>query len=116
MKLSKKPRPTARSRFDLGFRPPSYWRVGRRERRSGEDEIELARITFGTPTRDAVALKARRVDRRIVYRFVHQDVEGPSRHRIRTQRAASARPLTFGEVVELLERACFAGRCGCNQP
>lgn len=57
-------------------------------------------------------MKARLTDRGIAYRIVHEDVEGRTRHRVRSRTAASARPLTFGEVVELIEGACFAGRCG----
>ena len=104
-----KPRRSPHSRVDLAFRPKSYWPRG--QRGSPQDGIELVRITLATPTRDVFTLKARRADRHIVYQMVHQDWTGCTRHRIRLRPAASTRPLTLGELVAMLEGACFAGRC-----
>src|SRR5688572_33474701 len=89
-------------RFNLAFRPKSYWPRG--QRGSPQDGIELVRITLATPTRDVITLQARRADRhRIVYQMFHHDSAGRTPHRIRLSPAASTRPLTFGEIVAMLE-------------
>ena len=94
-----------RRRFDLAFRPASYWPT-----RSRDSEVEIVRITLSAQTRDAFVLSARRDGRGVAYQMVHEDVHGPTRQRIRIKPTSSARPLTLGEMVALLESACFAGR------
>jgi hypothetical protein len=45
------------------------------------------------------------------YRMFHEDADDRIRRRIRVKPATSARPLTFGELIGLLETACYAGPC-----
>jgi hypothetical protein len=100
-----------RRRFSLAFRPKSYW-PARRRSASADDEVEIVRIEVSAGSPDAIVLKARRAGRsRIAYRMIHEDVHGATRQRIRVKPAASAQPLTLGEVIQLLENACYAGRC-----
>ena len=108
MKSSKSRKSVRKRSLNLAFRPKSYWPPGRRTR----DEVEIVRITVSSASRDAIVLKAGRGERgRIVYRMVHEDAHGPTRQRIRVKPATSARPLTLGEVIAMLEGACYAGRC-----
>lgn len=94
-------------KLQKSFRPKRYWPPGPRS-----SEVELVRIAISGAGGDAIVLKARRGDRgRIVYRMVHEERHGPTRHRIRVKPASSARPLTLGEVIAMLEGACYAGRC-----
>ena len=94
-------------RFDLSFRPKSYWRA-----RRSRSKIEIARIAISSASRDAIVLRARRDDSgRIRYRMLHEDAYGRTRHRVRIRPASSAEPLTFGELIALLESACYAGPC-----
>lgn len=96
-----------RRRYDFSFRPESYWPRGARN----VEEVDIARVTFSTSPRETFALKAARAERsRIAYRIVHEDVRG-GKKRIRVEPASSARPLSFGELVEMLDAACYAGRC-----
>jgi len=98
----------ARRRFDLAFRPKSYWPPRKRARPA----VEIARIAISSASRDAIILSARGGDSgRIRYRMVHQDADGRTRHRIRVRPASSAAPLTLGELIALLETACYTGPC-----
>lgn len=75
------------------------------------DEIEIARVTFSTPTRDVFVLTERRGERGRVYRMLHEDVHGSTQRRIRLTPASSKRRLTVQQIIAMLESACFAGRC-----
>lgn len=97
-----------RRRYDRSFRPESYWPRGARN----PGDAELVRITFATPARETFALKASRIERgRIAYRVEQEDVPGARRRRICVAPRSTARPLTSGELVEMLDSACYAGRC-----
>ena len=98
-------------RFDLSFRPKAYSRSGKRAA-GARPEIEIARIAISSASRDAIILRARRDDSgRIRYRMLHEDAFGRTRHRIRVKPASSAKPLTLGELIAVLENACYAGPC-----
>ena len=99
-------------RLDLAFRPKTYWPARTRSRDAAATEVEIVRIALSSSSRDAIVLKASRAPRgRIAYRMLHEDAHGPTRQRIRVKPLSSARPLTLGEMIELLENACYAGRC-----
>jgi hypothetical protein len=101
-----------KSKLNLAYRPERYWPAGRRSRIAAQNEVEIVRVALSSASRDAIVLKARRAEgRRIEYRMVHEDVHGPTRQRIRVKPASSTRPLTLGEVITMLETACYAGRC-----
>ena len=96
-----------RSHFNLSFRPKSYWPP-----RARGVEVEIARISVSSSSRDVISLKARRAaDRRIQYRMIHEDVNGRTAHRIRVRPASSTQPLTLGELIAMLEAACYSGPC-----
>src|SRR5688572_11300238 len=98
---------TPRRKTDLSFRPKSYWPP-----RSRAAEAEIVRIGISSYSRDAIILSARRSHTgRIHYRMIHEDVFGRTRHRIRVKPASSAAPLTLGELIGLLEGACYSGPC-----
>lgn len=98
------------SKRRLAFRPKTYWPA--RSRGNVGADAEIARITVSSSSRDAIALRARRsADGRIGYSMVHEDASGRTKHRIRVKPASSAQCLTFGELVELLEGACYSGPC-----
>ena len=96
---------TQRKKPDLSFRPKTYWPA------RGAADAEVVRIAVSSSSRDVITLWARRSGRRIAYRMVHTDASGRTRHRIRVSPASSARPLTLGELIEMLETACYAGPC-----
>ena len=101
---------TKRRRLDLSFRPKTYWRSGKQS--SAKPETEIARIAISSSSRDAIILRARRDDRgRIRYRMLHEDAFGRTRHRIRVRPASSVEPLTLGELIAMLESACYSGPC-----
>ena len=92
---------------DLSFRPKAYWPP-----RSRAAEAEIARIAISSSSRDAIILRARRSEGgRIRYRMIHEDAFGRARQRIRVKPASSSGPLTLGELVRLLEGACYSGPC-----
>jgi len=100
-------RAKARRTPDLAFRPKSYWPP-----RSRAPEVEIARIAISSSSGDAITLSARRAaGGRIRYRMVHEDADGRTRHRIRVRPASSAGTLTMGELIDLLEGACYSGPC-----
>ena len=111
MKRARRFASAVRRRLNEAFRPKRYWPATRRPRDQRGNEVEIARITLDSQSRDAIVLQARRADRRIVYRMIHEDVHGRTRHRIRVKPPASTRPLTLGEVIAMLEGACYAGWC-----
>jgi len=102
-----KKRRTASRKLDLSFRPRSYWPP-----RSRAPEVEVVRIAISSSSADAIVLSARRAaGGRFSYRMVHQDAFGHSRHRIRARPVSSALPLTLGELITMLETACYSGPC-----
>lgn len=93
---------------DFAFAPKSYWGQGTRRGM----EAELVRITLSSASADVITLKARiAATGRILYTMAHEDIRGGKNRRIRVKPASTARPLTFAELTELLERACYAGPC-----
>ena len=96
-----------RPRFDLEFRPKSYWPPRSRKR-----EIDIVRIEVSSSSRDVIRLTARGLsDGRIHYRMIHEDANGRTRHRIRAKPASSTQPLAMGELIALLEHACYTDPC-----
>lgn len=96
---------------NLTFRPKSYWPSAKRAA-GAKPEVEIARIAISSSSREAIILRARRSESgRIGYRMAHEDAYGRTRHRIRVKPASSAEPLTLGELIRLLETACYAGPC-----
>src|SRR5688572_17361774 len=102
-KRSKAKKTKSPRRFDLSFRP-SY-------PRTRKSAFEIVRIAIASASRDAIVLSARRDEGRVRYRMVHEDAFGRTKHRIRVKPASSAQPLTLGELVAMLESACYAGPC-----
>jgi hypothetical protein len=98
-------------KLDLSFRPKTYWRT-RNSASAARPETEIVRIAVSSSSRDAISLKARRDSGgRLRYRMLHEDAFGRTRHAIRVKPASSAEPLTMGELIALLESACYAGPC-----
>lgn len=92
---------------DLSFRPESY-----SPSRSRAAEVEVVRIAISSSSADAIVLSARRnAGGRLSYRMVHEDAYGRTRHRIRIRPASSTAPLTLGELITMLETACYSGPC-----
>jgi hypothetical protein len=106
-------RAARRPKFDLTFRPRTYrWPRSARTAAASATEVTVARISLATPHRDLISLRARRgADGRIRYRMIHDDVHGPANRRIRTSRASGDKPLSMGELVELLDTAYYDGAC-----
>lgn len=101
-------RKTPSGKADFSFAPTSYWRDGD----GSGTEAEVVRIELSSSSVEVITLKARlAATGRILYRMIHEDPSGRRSGRIRVKPAVSARPLTFGELVELLERACYAKPC-----
>ena len=110
----KRRKPASPPQPDLAFRPRSYrWpRRARHAAASTLNEVVIARIALATPHAQVVTLRARRDDDgRIRYRMIHADAHGPANRRIRIKPASSDRPLTFGELVELIDAAYYDGAC-----
>ena len=63
-----------------------------------QDEIEIARSVCASMTQDVTSIRARRRNGRILYRVV-DEYEMP----FELSRKSSARPLTFGELIDLIE-------------
>jgi hypothetical protein len=106
-------RTARRPKFDLTFRPRTYrWPRRARTAAASAAEVTVARISLATPHRDLISLRARRgADGRIRYRMIHDDIHGPANRRIRTSRASGDKPLSMGELVELLDTAYYDGAC-----
>jgi hypothetical protein len=68
-----------------------------------EDEIEVARIELASTTGDVIQLRAQPSDGRIVYRVVDEYWDEGSRYAVTPEE--SAEPLTFGQLIELLDTA-----------
>jgi hypothetical protein len=102
--------------IDLSFRPRSYARPRRSRSVStsdGADEVVVARVAMASTHGDVISLRAKRTsDGRIRYRMVHEDARGRANRPIRIKPASSARPLTLGELVQVLDGAHYRGACG----
>ena len=71
-------------------------------------EVTVARIHLATPHRDLITLRAQKSrDGRMRYRMIHEGAKTP----IRLHRTVSRNPLSFEELVELIDRAHYAGAC-----
>jgi hypothetical protein len=70
-------------------------------------EVEIARLTLDSTTRDVYSVRARRREGRIRYRIVDE-----YETRWDCSRESSARPLTLGELVTLIDTATFQGYNG----
>jgi hypothetical protein len=109
-------RSSRKKTLDLDFRPAGY-RWPRRSRSAAPaphaGEVVIARITIASTQRDTIAVRAKRTDDgRIRYRIVHEDAQGRSNRPIRSLPRSSQRPLTLGELIEMLDRACYHNACG----
>ena len=95
--------------LDLSFRPKSY----RRPRRTGgEDETIIARVVLATRPREILTLRAKRtVGGRIRYRLLAEEASGRRPRRIRTSPVSSTQPLALGELIQMLDGACYHGAC-----
>jgi hypothetical protein len=104
-----------KNKFDLDFRPTSYrWPRKSRSAKPARDagEIVIARIRIGSTHGDSIVLRAKRTeDGRIRYRMAHEDAHGAGNRPISVKPVATKRPLSFGEVVEMLEAAHYRGAC-----
>ncbi len=99
------------AKLNLSFRPKTYWPAAKSVR-GAQPDTEIARIAISSASRDAIILRARRNSSgRIGFSLVHEDAYGRTRHRIRVRPASSAGPLSLGELIALLESACYAGPC-----
>ena len=67
-------------------------------------EVEIARVTIESTTRDVVSIRAKRQGKRIKYRMV--DEHGTV---FLIQPASSDRPLTMGELIELIDTSLPEG-------
>jgi hypothetical protein len=98
---------TALPTIDFAFTPKSYWPP-----RGRGTEIEIVRVTLSGSTADIISLTARRTAAgRIQYRMLHEDPSDRRRRRIRVAQRATAQPLALGDLIALLERACYAAPC-----
>lgn len=66
------------------------------------DEVEIARITMKSTTMDVIGIRARRLKRHIAYRFV-DEYEDLIAKNYEMQPEVSARPLTLGEVIHVID-------------
>jgi hypothetical protein len=93
----------------LTFAPRTYWAA---RGSNASTEAEIVRIALSSSGADAVVLTARLTpNARIRYRMTHVDSRERARRRISVAPASSAKPLTLGELIDLLENACYAGPC-----
>jgi hypothetical protein len=70
----------------------------------GEDEIEIVRIVLASVTQDVISIRARRSLRRICYQVVDE-----YNTQYTLAKKWSAKPLTFREMIDFMERTCSAG-------
>ncbi len=61
-------------------------------------EVEIARLILASVTMDVIAIRVRRCGRRLLYRVVDEYGTGYV-----SRRRSSARPLTLGQLIELIE-------------
>lgn len=69
-------------------------------------EVEIARISMDSITRDVIAIRAMPVGRRIYYRAVDE-----YQRDIRLERTWSLKPLTLRGLIRLVDRANYASEC-----
>ena len=75
-------------------------------------EVTVARIRLATAHRDRITLRARRgADGRMRYRMIHEGADTPATRRIRIRPAVTNKPLTFEQLVELIDGAYYEGAC-----
>lgn len=109
---SARKRAVRQPRFDFAYRPRSYRWPRKRAGDDGPREVVIARVAFSTPHADSITVLAKRSEEgRIRYSMLHRDAHGRARHRIRIRPASSDRPLSFEELVGMIESACFHGAC-----
>ena len=71
-------------------------------------EVTVARIHLATPHRDRLAVRARRSrDGRMHYRMIHEGAP----HRIRIRPEISSKPLSFDQLVKLIDGAHYENAC-----
>ena len=70
----------------------------------GEDDIEIARIVMASTTQDVISIRARRSRSRICYQVVDE-----YNTEYALARKWTAKPLTFGEMIDFMEKTCSAG-------
>ncbi len=73
-------------------------------------EVEIARVTLNSTLLDVISVRARRTGKRIAYRIVdeHEDLTDDYRVVPKT----SSRPLTFAQLVRMIDRAQEYGLVG----
>jgi hypothetical protein len=108
-----------KKQFNLDFRPETYWprvkpKAGRRREYSSpyavygdeflpkplDREVEIARVSLDSTTGDITSIRARPTKRGIKYRVL-SEYEGD--WKTTTSRKSSKKPLTFRQIVELIE-------------
>jgi hypothetical protein len=74
-------------------------------------EVTVARIHLATPHRDRLSVRARKDrDGRMHYRMIHDDADSAA-HRIRIRPTESAKPLSFEQLVKLIDSAHYENAC-----
>lgn len=103
--------------WNLAFRPTTYWKTtpGKKIIPAGSlpnfecGEVEIARIQMQSTLGDVISLRARReASGRILYQFYDEYPENDIAYEFSPE--ASSEPLSFGEVVNLLDNA------RCSEP
>ena len=75
------------------------------------NEVEIARVVMQSTTMDVISIRARRTKRRILYRIVDEyDDEFIGEYHL--NRKSSLRPLTFGELIKLMDDGIDGGLVG----
>ena len=75
-------------------------------------EVTVARILLATPHRDRITLRARRsADGRMHYRMIHEGADSRATRRIRITPSVTRKPLSFDELVALVDSAYYEGAC-----
>ena len=115
VKAGSQSRAPRKKKFDLDFRPTTYrWprkpRTAKPARNAGE--VVVARIRIASTHGDSIVLRAKRTeDGRIRYRMTHEDAHAHGNRPIRIAPVSSKRPLSFGELLALLEAAHYREAC-----
>ena len=74
-------------------------------------EVTVARIHLATPHRDRFTVRVRRArDGRMHYRMIHEGAD-PAPQRICIRPTASAKPLSFEQLVKLIDSAHYENAC-----
>jgi hypothetical protein len=68
-----------------------------------EDEVEIARVELASTTGDVIQVRARNASGTIAYRVVDEYYDEGSRYKVAPE--DSARPLTLGELIDLIDTA-----------